>query len=182
MRITDAELGLIKATFADNEVLLKIIRKVFLQIKLTQDESLIFTSSVINHDAVMELLRKMILPTVDGDAPIHQVVDLWLTVNIREKTPDQSYSEIVARDILIKYLEQQFKEIEGEKPKKGRMNLADFVDIGTKSPLEVHSGLLARNTIINHIEQQISQIQILAGRREESVEETKERLQKDSTK
>lgn len=182
MRITDAELGLIKATFADNEVLLKAIRKVFLQIKLTADESLMFTSNVINHDEVMALLKKMVLPTIDGDAPIHQIVDLWLTVNIREKTPEQSYSEIVARDILIKYLEQQFREIEGEKPKKGRMSLNDFVEIDAKSPLEVHSGLLARNTIINHIEQQISQIQILAGRRDESVEDTKERLQKDSTK
>lgn len=182
MRITDAEFGLLKNTFSDNEMLVKAIRKVFFQVKLTEEEAVVFASAVSSKPEVIALLRKLLLPTIDADAPLHQVIDLWLTVNIREKTPDQSYCELLARDVLISYLEQQFGQIEGAKAKKTDISLEKLTNLSEKSPLEAHVNILARNTAINHIEQQLSQILILAGRKEETVEETKERLQKDSTK
>jgi len=104
MRITDAELSLIKITFADNEVLLKLLRKVF-------------------------------LPEISADAPLGQNIDLWMTVKIEDMTPEQA---------LI--------------------------------------NLKARNTLISHIEMCLQQLNILAGIKTESVEQTKERLKKDSSK
>lgn len=104
MRITDEELELLKSTFANNERLVLLMRKIF-------------------------------LPEVDYDAPIGQVIDLYLSLKTEDVTPEQA---------LI--------------------------------------NLKARNTLVTHVESCLLQISMLAGQKEESVEETKERLQKDSTR
>lgn len=104
MRITDGELTVIKNTFADNDALLKILRKVF-------------------------------LPEIQGNTPIGQALDLWMTLKVEDLAPEQALVNIKAR-----------------------------------------------NTVIQHIEMCLSQLKILAGQKEETVEQTKERLKKDSSK
>lgn len=104
MRITDLELQLIKSTFAGNEELLMLLRKIF-------------------------------LPELDPAIPLGQNIDLWMTLKIEDLDPEQA---------LI--------------------------------------NLKARNTVIQHIEQQLLSLKLLAGMKEESVEETKKRLQQDSSK
>jgi len=104
MRITDAELKTIKHTFADNDHLLKVLRKVF-------------------------------LPEIDPNAPIGQTIDLWMTLKTDDASPDQ---------LVI--------------------------------------NLKARNLLITHIEQQLMQLKFLAGKKDETVEETKNRLSKNSSK
>jgi hypothetical protein len=51
-----------------------------------------------------------------------------------------------------------------------------------QSPDEAFLNLKARNTLVAHIEMQLAQLQALAGLKNESVEETKERIAKNSTK
>lgn len=104
MRITNDELGLLKNTFAENDVLLKLMRKIF-------------------------------LPEIDLNAPIGSQVDLWMTIKIEDQTPDQA---------LI--------------------------------------NLKARNQLITHLEMCLNQIKILAGMKDETPEQTKARLAKDSSK
>ena len=104
MRISDEELSLLKATFSENDKLLKLLRKLF-------------------------------LPEITADAPIGQNIDLWMTINLENKTPEQA-----------------------------------IID------------LKARNSLIGHIESQLVQIKMLAGMKDETVEETKARLKQDSSK
>lgn len=104
MRISDIELSLIKNTFADNDQLLKIMRKVF-------------------------------LPEITGDTPIGQSIDLWMTVKVEDMSPEEAI-----------------------------MNLK------------------ARNTVIQHLEMCLMQLKVLAGQKDETIEQTKERLKKDSSK
>lgn len=104
MRITDLELQLIKSTFAGNEELLMLLRKIF-------------------------------LPELDASLPLGQNLDLWMTLKIDDMDPEQAIIN-----------------------------------------------LKARNTVIQHIEQQLLSLKLLAGMKEESVEETKARLQDDSNK
>lgn len=104
MRISDDELALIKALFADNPGALKLLRKVF-------------------------------LPEITFTAPLGQQVDLWMTLKIEDLSPEQA---------LI--------------------------------------NLKARNTVIQHVEGCLMQLNSLAGMKEESVEDTKKRLAKNSTK
>jgi hypothetical protein len=104
MRISDDELSLIKNTFADNDQLLKLLRKVF-------------------------------LPEITASAPLGQNIDLWMTLKIDDLPPEQAIIN-----------------------------------------------LKARNTVIQHIEMQLQMLSVLAGRKDESVEVTKERLKKNSSK
>lgn len=104
MRFTDSELALVKGTFAENEELLKLMRKVF-------------------------------LPELDPSAPIQQMIDLYMTLPTENQTPD-----------------------------------------------EIAINLKARNILIAHLEMQLGQLRTLAGMKNESVEQTQERLQKNSNK
>jgi hypothetical protein len=104
MRISDSELQLIKNTFAGNDDLLKLLRKIF-------------------------------LPEITAKAPLGQNIDLWMTVAIENLSPEQA---------LI--------------------------------------NLKARNSLIQHVEMQLQMLSILAGQKDESVEQTKARLKKDSSK
>ena len=174
LRFSSKELSFIKNTFADQEELLKLIRKVMLQLPLTEQEE----TEVIKHfhgkQDIMKILRKCFLPELDGDAPIHQTIDLWMTIKIDDKTPEEAKPFIEARRRLIDYIEQQLDELGGahNKPKILFRTLTngDYVD------------LTMRNTMIMHTEQQLNAINVMAGLKEETSEEQKKRLEKDSNK
>lgn len=104
MRITDKDIFLIKSAFADNDELLKVIRKVF-------------------------------LPELDPEAPIGQQIDLYMTVKVEDMDPETALINIKARNMLI-----------------------------------------------GHLEMCLGQLKVLAGRKGETIAETKERLKKDSSK
>lgn len=104
MRLSDTDLSIIKNTFADNEELIKVLRKIF-------------------------------LPELSADVPLGQNIDLWMTLKVDDLEPEQAIIN-----------------------------------------------LKARNTVIQHLEMCLMQLNVLAGSKEETVEATKERLKKDSSK
>jgi hypothetical protein len=181
MRYTDAELEIIKNTFVDNDELLKAIRKFMLQLPMTKaDKSLL--KSIQDKPEVLKVIRKSYLPTIDGDAPLNQIVDLWMTVEIKDKTPRDASLLIKARGYLINYLEQQLGELEGGE--KGKLSVDEFKNFTAYNcdEDELYCQLIFRNTMISHSEMQMNMFQILAGWKEESVEQTKERLARNSAK
>jgi hypothetical protein len=177
MRFSDDELRLIKSTFAENFDLLKALRKHFLQLQTTDEEKKALEEFKGNK-GLMSLMHKCWLPTLDGDAPINQVVDLWMTLNIQPLTPETAQPHIEARGVVINYLTQQLSLLNGENV-LDQISLSDSVD--TSHP-KIYRNLTARNTIIMHTEQQLNQLNTLAGFKEETPEETLERLQKSSSK
>jgi hypothetical protein len=177
MRYTDAELSLIKASFADNDELLKTIRRVFLQMDLTMSDVELL-GNLTQKKELLSVIRKAFLPVLDGNAPFHQVVDLWMTLGISDKTPDSAYPHILAREKLISYLDQQLKVLEGERAEK--IKFSKLCKIEKKDPVEIFSDLIVRNTILGHTEMQLAQFSLLAGMKDETVEDTKKRLMKDS--
>lgn len=174
MRFDDKELLLIKSTFAENDGLLKQIRKHFLQEETSKEVM------GLSKDA-KAVLRKAFLPTIDTDAPIHQVVDLWLTLDLKEKSPEQLQEHAFVRQKLIKYLDDRLTVLEGKKVK-------DEIDFNTlniidgKSALDVFINLNVRSILLMHVEQQLSQLEILGGTKEETPEQMKKRLLQDSAK
>lgn len=177
MRYTDEELALMKNTFSENDELLVAIRKVFLQLPLQQFEKELI-QGIAQHEEVITLLRKSILPEIDGDAPFNQVIDLWMTVETKDKEPESAYLQLVAREKLINYLEQQLKVLTGGAEK---IKFSTLVDL-SKPKDEVFTNMIMRNTLIHHIEMQLNTFSILAGQKNETVEQTRERLLKDSLK
>lgn len=177
MRYTDKELQLIKSAFAENDDLLKTIRKVFLQMPLNAVD--LSRLELIKKPEILAILRKVFLPTLDPDAPINQQIDLWMTVQIVDKTPDEAYPHLKAREIVIEYLDEQLKELEGLN-KEDIIKFPELVNL-KKSAKDTYINIVIRNTIISHTEMQLMELKILA-QPEETPEETQERLAKDSSK
>lgn len=80
MRFTENELAFIKSTFKGNELLLKLLRKVF-------------------------------LPEFDPSAPLGQVIDLWMTVDLKDKSPEDAIIEIKARNAMIMHIESMLFQL-----------------------------------------------------------------------
>jgi hypothetical protein len=122
-------------------------------------------------------MRKIFLPEINGDAPLGQQLDLWMTVKIADQTPDMAHFLMKARQKLITLLEIGLDALlkPQENTAVSMFELTD--DIETD-----YIWLTARNTFINHVDQQLIQIKFLAGQTDETVEQTKERLSKDSSK
>lgn len=180
MRFSDIELSTIKNTFAETYELYQAIRKVFLQLPLDAiDKDLL---AVFKHDDVFNVFSKTVLPKIDPTAPLHQLIDLWMTVEIKDRSPEQAYPMILARKIVIDYLAQQLEVLRTLDTDNMTIKFTDLSDVLKGTPEEVYVNLVARNTVLAHTEQQLDQMRVLAGLKEETVEATQERLKKDSTK
>ena len=105
------------------------------QRRITDSELAIIKGLFADNEEALIVMRKVFLPEYDPNAPLNQVVDLWLTVDFEGKSSEEKI-------ILIE----------------------------------------ARNQIIKHIEACLNQLKFLAGKKDESVEATKERLSKNSNK
>jgi hypothetical protein len=135
-------------------------------------------------DALHKVFRKLFLPQIETDVPLQQNFDLWMTIKLKELEVGQASVHLKSIQLWIDYIDQQLKLIEKGKfqVKKPKISFKGLTKLDDKIDQEMFAEVLARNTIINHTEQCLQQLLLLAGRKEESPEETVERLSKDSAK
>lgn len=81
------------------------------QMRITKEEMDLFKSVFRGNDKLLKLMRKMFLPEIDPDAPLGQMLDLWMTIQIKDLSPEQAYATIVARNMLIQHIDQRLLEI-----------------------------------------------------------------------
>lgn len=183
MRFDDGELSLIKNTFAEADALLKAVRSHMLQMPLREGDDVIL--SVFKDNAALQhVVSKTFLPELDPDAPFGQLVDLYMTVDIKEIHPEVAALRLNARRMLIDYLRQQLVSMFGapESSTDPVIQLEETLDFEGETASDVYTEMTFRNTAVMHVEQQILQLYMLAGSKDEDVEATKERLAKDSMK
>lgn len=177
IRFSDEELALIKTTFAENEDLLKVLRRVFLQMPLSATDLSLLHLNFKGKPELMKVVRKTFVPELDGDVPLGQQVDLFLTIGLKEMMPDVGAVHLESIKIWRNYTEQQLNVLEsGEYEKEQPLTLKALADFGKKLPTEIYVEMLARNCIVNNTEGQLMQLLILAGRKEDSVGKTKEKM------
>jgi len=179
-RYTDRELELIKNTFAERIDLLKALRKHFLQLKMSDAEEVTLLSFRGNED-LMAVLRKAFLPEIDGDAPLWQIVDLWMITKIDEKSKDDAKVIINANRITIDYIDQQLKLLAGKKLKE----IVKFSDFTNNMDLDIdfiRTALIARNTLASYFEKHLDELRGLAGLAGETAEETARKREQNSNK
>lgn len=176
-RITDSEMSILKNTFAEDDALLKLLRKVFFKVKLTADEKK-KVAEVLTGKSVLDVLKKIFLPTISTEVPLGQNIDLFMSINLENKDDEQVERLLSARYWIIDNIETGLKAIEtGEFVEE-----KDITTFECPSDLDRYTYLIARNTFITHTEQSLLQIKFLAGEKTESVEQTLERLNKNSAK
>lgn len=181
-RYSDNELNLIKGTFAENEELLFALRKVFYQMPLDVLDRAQLDSAFKGKPEMQKLLRKTYLPQIEAESPINQVIDLWMTVDFKDKLPHEVYPHLEAREKIIQYIDEQLQRIESDNYDVTGMKFEDFIFSQEKDANEAFGDILARNTIISHNEAQMAQLDILAGLKSETIEETEKRLNQNSSK
>lgn len=183
MRFSDLELQIIKNTFAENEDLLKIVRKVFLQMDLNAVDLALLQTMILGKPDVIKVMKKTFMPELDPEVPIGQQIDLWLTIALKDIMPDMAVMHLQSIDLWRRYLEQEFRNLENNKLGAEReIKLSELSDIKDKLEKDIFVDMLARNTIVNSTEQGLMQLLILAGKKDETIEEMKKKLEKDSSK
>lgn len=177
MRFTDGELSLIKGLFADNEVLLYAIRKSMLGFVLDASESALIKG--LSKEA-LALVRKTFLPSIDPASPFFQMTDMAMGLNVEIKgmKEEDALPLIVAKAIEVQYIDEALKKIEGQDI-KFTYNLADLAVLSDEN---VFINITARNYLLSYIDSNCKQLEFLAGTKEETVEQTVARLQKNSAK
>ena len=183
MRYSQDELTLIKGVFAENDDLLKSIRKVFYQMQLSAVDLSMLSLAFKGKENIHKIMRKLFLPTLDADVPFQQNIDLWMLMKLKELPVEEASVHIDSIKTWIEYMDGQLKNIEsGKYNKKTKISFKKLSDIKDKPAYEKYADMLARNTIVNHVEQCLAQLLLLAGLKEETPDQTIARLQKDSNK
>ena len=105
------------------------------QMRITDEELAVIKGLFADNEEGLKVMRKIFLPEIDYTAPLGQLVDMWIPVEVDDVTPEQAIINIKAR-----------------------------------------------KTLIIHIESCLTQLRNLAGKKDDTVEATKKKLQQDSAK
>jgi hypothetical protein len=81
------------------------------QMRFTDGELDLIKQTFKGNDKLLKLLRKVFLPEYDPNAPIGQVIDLWMTVPVKEMTAQDALVNILARNSLISHVEMQIQQL-----------------------------------------------------------------------
>lgn len=179
---SDEELSLIKNTFADNDTLLYTVRKVMLQFPLTEAEEGLIKLSITPQ--VVAVLKKRILPEISEDFPLGQLPHLLVTLGneLKAKNVEEMGPLFDAKKIEGDYLSQQFAVLENvsnqAKPKIVLSELAIIREDAYINYVNVNAYLF----LLGYIDPMLNFIKVLAGQKDETIEATKKRLERDSNK
>lgn len=174
---SDKEIELIKATFAENDFLLKAVRKLFFGIGLSEFEKETIIDTFKNKE-VVEVLRRKVYGLNNFDTPIGQLSDFWIGAEkqIFGATPEAVKQTIRSKDKVLSMFIQAFELLEN--PDGEKINIEYNVDEDD----ELGVGLIARNLYMQAVETALLTIKTIAGQKSETIEETVKRLTQDSAK
>lgn len=178
MRFTLNELDLLHRLFNENKVLLKAIRKRFLQLPILESDKELLKSTFSSQEN-FDVLEKVFNPKLDPEAPILQLVDMWLNVEIKDKDTATAMPFILAREIMCGYIDRFFERLTESTDYFGELEKLLIIS-DELTPIETHANILARNNLLAHCEAQLNQIVILANLGAPKDEKVKEDAKKDS--
>lgn len=189
LRYTDQELSLIKNSFADHEDLMALFRKFLLDGEMTEDEQKLL-DGFTNSPAVVDVLEKAINPKLEKLAPAFQTVDLYSNFNFEPTPADHATLVLKGRNFAVKYLTQRFALLRKQEVKSPikfdeltTPVAAKTVEEKGEANEKTYIHILARNFMLSHIDTQLfNSLMIIAGEKEETLEQQKKRLTMDSSK
>ena len=171
---SDVELELIKNTFSENDELLYAVRNVLLQFELSDAQKQMIRAQVTPE--VYAIIRKRMLPELDGSFPLTQLSSFWTTItnDIKSRSKEDMELLLEAKKLEVEYLEQQFtvlKDLDAPQPiKLTEMCVPEYVS------------MTAYLFLLGYIDPALGFIKSIAGEKTETIEEQKKRLDRDSNK
>lgn len=88
------------------------------QMRITDEELAVIKGLFAGNEEALKIMRKIFLPEIDYSAPLGQLVDMWLPVEVDEVSPEQALVNIKARKTLIVHVESclmQLRNLAGQK-------------------------------------------------------------------
>ena len=168
-RISDLEKSLLRNTFKDREDLLLALRNLFLGFELNPSERELVNS--FSSPELRKVLRKHFFPELQKDIPLGMNHDLYMTITINSLDEfSVKYEALVQTMGMIELALALLDDPDGVKP--------DLSLMGSIT----HANLIARNSYIVTIDQACLKIRMLANGEQETPEQRKERIKKDSMK
>lgn len=175
LRTSDQDIALLKDVFAGNDELLRLIRNLFLGIELEESEK-------IQIRAIPPEIKKILIRRFTGEfdkyTPVGQTNDEWAGVDITGKSPEFIAQAIKAREEFIQLSKRALELLDN--PDKKLPEIKYHSSLLERDPWGI--GFLARNSFLQQVDGQLLLIKVIVGTKEETVEEAKKRLQRDSTK
>lgn len=173
----DKELNLIKAVFAENEELLIAIRKLFFGVDITPAEKDAIKQAFANPE-VIRVVRHRTYGLNEFDTPIGQLSEFWMGAEkqIFGASRDTIEQAIKSKAMVLEMFETAFKLLENP----------DGVKVTTKFTVDqddfLGTNLIARNLYMQAIETSLANLKMIAGQKNETLEQTLKRIQQDSAK
>jgi len=154
-----------------------LLRNFFLQAPLTKKEEVAIKE--FQSKKWLPLLKRVFFPEYDYKRG-GQLFDTWGSMQVFGRDPADVAFETEARMIFSNYLKERFECLSGGK--NGKIKIVDLLPNQLKSNERNLVDLMARSLIVRGIHGSVFQLQILSQARQETPEEAKARLEKDSTK
>lgn len=178
---TKVELGLIKATFADNDELIYAVRNVMLQVPLSPAEQELIKKQITPE--VFGVIKKKLLPDFTGDYPLTQIPDFYatLTQDLKNCSVADMHPLFEAKILEKDYLAQQLSVLAGENTAEV-IKLAELHKLEDKDQLTRYVHATARNYLLGYIDPMLRDLKIIAGQKEETPEDQAERMTRSSSK
>ena len=179
LNINEREITLIKKTFCENEYLLKAIRALFLNLGVTDEEKSAIKATFSDKE-LLALMHKKFYPQLDKDASIGTTMDVWMGVEqmVFGKGISEIYQAVQYKDEALKMTKKALALLEN--PDGEKIDVTFDPALSVKDDYQIR--LLARNQFIKHVESQLMFLMIIAGKKDETVEQTTQRLTKNSSK
>lgn len=186
-RFSDDEISLGASVFGASDMLVRLFRKRILQLPLTEDEKIVLKGNFPENEPIVHLMKKILSPEIDGDAPFYQVVDLYHFASVVDVMEDLAVISIMSRDIMKNYFDHMFTRLyDYETPYlvdfKQLTNVKDYLNSNER---EMVANFLARKKILEQMDLQLHQFYILAAaqyKADEQKSELENKRKKNSTK
>ncbi len=168
---TDDDFALAKSMWGENDDTLFLLRKALLQLPLELGE--LEQLKALLTPQLWALLKKRIHPDLDPDVPLTEIGDIYqtLTNDLATRSVEDMAPLFAAKQLELEYLDQQFEFLKDVmKPYKPAIVLEKLKILKDKEPFQQFVDTTARNYLLAHIGKMLT------------IEETKARLKRDSSK
>lgn len=180
------EIEILKKHFASSDgeySLLRSIRNLFLGFDITASEIAVI-KSVFKDKEVKNAFRKKMYPILSADAAVGEESDFWFgtETEIIDKNPDTIYQVIQSKQLCLEMLEKAFELLNS--PVNGKIDLTykpDFKIRAQNSDGMLQTALLTRNKYVKTVVTGLAIVKMIAGMVNETPEQAKDRLLKNST-
>lgn len=157
MRYSEDEIKFIQAVFSGREDMLRSMQKVLFGHTLTAtDETNI--KAIAANQTLISILKKEFQPEIATNVPFMQNIDLWMTVSITGKTPQDASLTLQARQVLIQKINEGLRRIIEVDTKESDAIKYELLDDEELNYIK----LIARNEYVSFVDARLFTLQTLA--------------------